>query len=104
MASGCCVPALLTMWHAAKINPENDELQQNLDMDTWAGVSEAFRACQDPKKLNLGVGAYRTEELQPFVLPVVKKVSMIEILPLCCLFINSCSGLRSYHLASPSSC
>jgi hypothetical protein len=37
-------------------------------------VSEAFRACQDPKKLNLGVGAYRTEELQPFVLPVVRKV------------------------------
>ncbi|KAF5843910.1 aspartate aminotransferase [Dunaliella salina] len=41
--------------------------------DPILGVSEAFRACQDPRKLNLGVGAYRTEELQPFVLPVVKK-------------------------------
>jgi hypothetical protein len=37
-------------------------------------VSEAFKACTDPRKLNLGVGAYRTEELQPYVLPVVKKV------------------------------
>ncbi len=39
------------------------------------GVSEAFRACTDSRKLNLGVGAYRTEELQPFVLPVVAKAS-----------------------------
>lgn len=42
--------------------------------DPILGVSEAFRASQDPNKLNLGVGAYRTEELQPYVLEVVKKV------------------------------
>jgi len=41
--------------------------------DPILGVSEAFRKCTDPKKLNLGVGAYRTEDLQPYVLPVVKK-------------------------------
>ncbi len=37
-------------------------------------MSEAFKVCTDPRKLNLGVGAYRTENLQPYVLPVVKKV------------------------------
>lgn len=43
--------------------------------DPILGVSEAFKASKDPNKLNLGVGAYRTEELQPYVLEVVKKVS-----------------------------
>lgn len=43
--------------------------------DPILGVSEAFKADTDEKKLNLGVGAYRTEELQPYVLNVVKKVS-----------------------------
>jgi aspartate aminotransferase len=43
--------------------------------DPILGVSEAFKASKDPNKLNLGVGAYRTEELQPLVLEVVKKVS-----------------------------
>jgi hypothetical protein len=42
--------------------------------DPILGVSEAFRASTSPNKLNLGVGAYRTEELQPYVLEVVKKV------------------------------
>ncbi|XP_021744866.1 aspartate aminotransferase P2, mitochondrial-like [Chenopodium quinoa] len=38
------------------------------------GVSETFKANMNEKKLNLGVGAYRTEELRPCVLNVVKKV------------------------------
>ena len=42
--------------------------------DPILGVSEAFKRDNDEKKLNLGVGAYRTEELQPYVLEVVKKV------------------------------
>jgi aspartate aminotransferase, chloroplastic len=42
--------------------------------DPILGVSEAFKACTNPAKLNLGVGAYRTEELQPYVLNVVKTV------------------------------
>lgn len=45
--------------------------------DPILGVSEAFKADTDEKKLNLGVGAYRTEELQPYVLNVVKKVGSI---------------------------
>lgn len=42
--------------------------------DPILGVSEAFKACTHPNKLNLGVGAYRTEDLKPHVLNVVKKV------------------------------
>ena len=42
--------------------------------DPILGVSEAFKADNSDVKLNLGVGAYRTEELQPYVLNVVKKV------------------------------
>ncbi|XP_069610096.1 aspartate aminotransferase, cytoplasmic [Ranitomeya imitator] len=33
-----------------------------------------FRADGDSRKVNLGVGAYRTDDSQPWVLPVVKKV------------------------------
>lgn len=42
--------------------------------DPILGVSEAFKADTNELKLNLGVGAYRTEDLQPYVLNVVKKV------------------------------
>lgn len=42
--------------------------------DPILGVSEAFKADTNDMKLNLGVGAYRTEDLQPYVLNVVKKV------------------------------
>ena len=45
--------------------------------DPILGVSEAFRACEDPNKLNLGVGAYRNEQLQPIVLDVVSKVRLL---------------------------
>lgn len=43
--------------------------------DPILGVSEAFRVDTHETKLNLGVGAYRTEDLQPYVLNVVKKAS-----------------------------
>lgn len=41
--------------------------------DPILGVSEAFRADTHPDRLNLGVGAYRTEELKPYVLDVVRE-------------------------------
>lgn len=44
--------------------------------DPILGVSEAFKADTHEMKLNLGVGAYRTEDLQPYVLDVVKKVNV----------------------------
>ena len=36
----------------------------------------AFKADTDPRKLNLGVGAYRQENGQPLVLNAVKKAEM----------------------------
>ena len=50
--------------------------------DPILGVSEAFKRDESEKKLNLGVGAYRTEDLQPMVLEVVKKVILRTPLPL----------------------
>ncbi|KAF5185508.1 Aspartate aminotransferase protein [Thalictrum thalictroides] len=47
--------------------------------DPILGVSEAFRADKCDLKLNLGVGAYRTEELQPYVLNVVKKAENLML-------------------------
>ncbi|MBN3295858.1 aspartate aminotransferase, cytoplasmic [Amia ocellicauda] len=36
-----------------------------------------FREDKHPSKVNLGVGAYRTDDCQPWVLPVVRKVEQI---------------------------
>ncbi|KAJ8284690.1 hypothetical protein COCON_G00035400 [Conger conger] len=38
-----------------------------------------FREDKDPNKVNLGVGAYRTDDNQPWVLPVVKKVERMIV-------------------------
>ena len=43
-----------------------------------SGVTEAFKADKDPRKINLGVGAYREGDGKPYVLNAVKKVA-----PLC---------------------
>ncbi|XP_059928818.1 aspartate aminotransferase, cytoplasmic [Gadus macrocephalus] len=40
-------------------------------------LSQDFNNDQDPNKVNLGVGAYRTDEGLPWVLPVVKKVEKV---------------------------
>jgi aspartate aminotransferase len=34
----------------------------------------AYRADKDPKKVDLGIGAYRDNNAVPWILPVVKKV------------------------------
>jgi aspartate aminotransferase len=41
--------------------------------DPILGVTQAFKADDDANKLNLGVGAYRDDNLQPVVLSVVRK-------------------------------
>ncbi len=46
--------------------------------DPIFGVNLAFNADPDPRKLNLGVGAYRTEELKPYVLNSVKEVNKLH--------------------------
>ena len=40
---------------------------------TSIGVTEAFKANTSPKKINLGVGAYRDEAGKPYILPSVKQ-------------------------------
>lgn len=37
------------------------------------GLTEAFKADKFEKKVNLGVGAYRDDKGQPFILPSVKE-------------------------------
>lgn len=41
--------------------------------DPILGVTEAFKADLNAKKINLGVGAYRDDNNKPFVLPSVRK-------------------------------
>ena len=41
--------------------------------DAILGVTEAFKRDNNPKKMNLGVGAYRDDAGKPFVLPSVRK-------------------------------
>lgn len=43
--------------------------------DVILGVSEAYKKDTNPKKINLGVGAYRDDNGKPFVLPSIKKAS-----------------------------
>lgn len=42
--------------------------------DAILGVTEAYKRDTNPKKVNLGVGAYRDDNGKPYVLPSVLKV------------------------------
>lgn len=44
--------------------------------DAILGVTEAFKRDSNPKKMNLGVGAYRDDKGQPFVLPSIHKAEV----------------------------
>ena len=41
--------------------------------DPLFGLMAAYRRDTDPKKVDLGIGAYRDDNAKPWVLPVVKK-------------------------------
>ncbi|KAG7099270.1 Aspartate aminotransferase, mitochondrial [Marasmius oreades] len=45
--------------------------------DPILGVTEAFKADKDPRKINLGVGAYRDDTGKPYILPSVQKAEEI---------------------------
>ncbi|XP_071537184.1 aspartate aminotransferase, mitochondrial [Panulirus ornatus] len=45
--------------------------------DAILGVTEAFKRDTNPKKMNLGVGAYRDDNGKPFVLPSVRKAEEV---------------------------
>lgn len=53
----------LSTWSAVPAGPP----------DPILGVSEAFKADKDPRKINLGVGAYRDGTGKPYILTSVKK-------------------------------
>lgn len=42
--------------------------------DVMFGLSASYRADTDPRKVDLGVGAYRHEDGKAWVLPAVRKV------------------------------
>jgi len=44
--------------------------------DAILGITEAYKKDTNPKKINLGVGAYRDDNGKPFVLPTVKQVTI----------------------------
>ncbi|KAL4400178.1 aspartate transaminase Aat1 [Malassezia pachydermatis] len=52
-----------SVWSAVKAGPP----------DPILGVTEAFKRDQDPRKINLGVGAYRDGNGKPYVLPSVRE-------------------------------
>ena len=45
--------------------------------DPILGIALNFKACQAPNKVMLGIGAFRTDEGQPFVLEAVRKAEEI---------------------------
>ena len=45
--------------------------------DAILGIAAAYRACTDPNKVNVCVGAYRDEHGQPWVLPSVRAAERI---------------------------
>lgn len=50
---------------------------QEAPPDPILGLSQAFAADDHPKKINLGVGAYRDDQGKPYVLKCVKTVSSL---------------------------
>lgn len=48
--------------------------------DPLFGLMAAYRKDTDPKKVDLGIGAYRDDNAKPWVLPVVKQVRFIPSL------------------------
>ncbi|KAG1488764.1 hypothetical protein G6F54_011895 [Rhizopus delemar] len=45
--------------------------------DVIFDLTAKYKADKNPNKVNVGVGAFRTDELKPYVLPVVKKADAI---------------------------
>ena len=41
-------------------------------------LTASYKADTDPNKINLGVGAYRDNNGNPWILPVVKKVLVVD--------------------------
>jgi len=55
----------------------NRETRNKGPPDAILGVSDAFKKDTDPRKMNLGVGAYRDDNGKPFVLSSVRKADRL---------------------------
>ena len=61
--------------YASVANKKHGSTWSNVEMgppDAILGVTEAFKKDTNPKKINLGVGAYRDDQGKPFILQCVK--------------------------------
>lgn len=47
--------------------------------DPLFGLMASYKKDNDPKKVDLGIGAYRDNNAKPWVLPVVKQVSLGQL-------------------------
>jgi aspartate/tyrosine/aromatic aminotransferase len=47
--------------------------------DPILGLSQGYKADKDPRKVNLGIGAYRCEKGKPYVFPVVRKAAAMVV-------------------------
>jgi len=73
--------SLLLAHNETMAQQDNNSLFGNVPVaapDPILGLSAAFRDDKSSTKVNLGVGAYRTNEGNPFVLEVVRKVRNIR--------------------------
>ena len=71
----CCAAAdsfPLSTTAAATAASVWNSVEQGPD-DSILGIAQAFRASQDPRKVNICVGAYRDAKGNPWVLPSVRK-------------------------------
>jgi aspartate aminotransferase, cytoplasmic len=59
---------------ATKFGVNNFIHVQQAPADPILSLTTNFKNDKDPKKVNLGVGAYRDNNGKPYVFPIVKKV------------------------------
>jgi aspartate aminotransferase len=59
---------------AAMASPFAADVVPQAPEDPLFGLMAAYRADTSPKKVDLGIGAYRDDNAKPWILPVVKKV------------------------------
>ncbi|KAG0239706.1 aspartate aminotransferase [Mortierella sp. GBAus27b] len=64
---------------ATKNNASVFEAVSAAPADVIFALTSSYKADTYPQKVNLGVGAYRTEEGKPWVLPVVRKADQILV-------------------------
>lgn len=86
-----CPSAVLGVSEAFKRETSPDKLNLGVRLAVWRLSIFASESCHGyrsqatplPCRLDAQVGAYRTEDLKPYVLKVVKKVSLPDVLGPC---------------------